>query len=819
MMLRDFNKTALTYGSRAIPYRELLDQAVRYAAACPARAGVRVALFAENRPEWVFAFYSAWSKGAIAVPIDGMAPADELAAILADAAPTTLFTSRDKEPVAREALARTGLPARLILFESLPETPPDPAPAALPEPDPAAVAAILYTSGTTGSPKGVMLTYANLAANVDAVSRGVPIFTPGDRLFAFLPFHHILPLMGNLVVPLSIGATVAIADSLKPDALAACMQANRVTLIIGVPRFWALLRKGIRDRIRAAGPLPRLLFRIAARLRSRRFSRRIFHKVHDRFGGQIRFLVSGGAPLDAEVLRDFQTLGFELLEGYGMTETAPIIAFPRPGQVRNGSCGQVLPGEEVRIVEGEITVRGPNVMTGYYRKPVETAEALRDGWLFTGDLGYLDDDGYLFITGRKKELIVLPSGKKINPFEIESRLLEIAPALKEAAVFQQGASLQAILVPDRDRFSEPGPAALEARIQRDCLDPYNQNASPYKRIARFTIRDEELPKTRIGKLRRHLLPALAESPPDARPAPPEPAGAVYPRLRDFLSAEREHPVRPDSHLERDLGLDSLGRLELLAFLENSFGLELAESCLTDHPTVAALAAFVEARKTRIEDDPASWSTLLHAVAARPLPQPAWTMRAIQLLARTGFHAWFDLEISGARHLPEGPFILAPNHQSYLDGLFVILALPPETLRRTWFYAKEKHVRTPFLRWMAAHNNVIVVSLERDLRQSLQRLAAVLKSGGNMIIFPEGTRTPDGLLGPFKRTFAILGQELRVPIVPVSILGAFEALPRGGRLPRPFTRIRVQFLPPVHPDGLSSDAIRDRVRDAILQVVE
>jgi long-chain acyl-CoA synthetase len=818
MFIRDFGKTALTYNGQAIAYREVMAHAARYAELAPAAAGDRVALYAENRPEWVFAFYATWLQSAVPVPVDVFSTADDLAYILADARPAALFTSRDKEPVAREALAKAGTPTRLLLFEELPADDPGPAPT-FPKPESSALAAILYTSGTTGNPKGVMITYGNLRANIEAITTGVPIFTPADRQFAFLPFHHILPLVGNLILPLSIGATTAIASSLKPEDLAACMQANRVTIIIGVPRFWTLLRKGIREKIAAGGALPRLLFALAARLRSRRFSRLIFKKVHARFGGCVKFMISGGAPLDVEVLRDFQTLGFDLLEGFGMTETAPMITFPRPGHVRNGACGQALPGEEIRLVDGEVVVRGPNVTPGYYHKPAETAEAIRDGWLYTGDLGTLDADGFLFITGRRKELIVLPNGKKFNPFEIETKLLALAPDLKEVAVLLKDDSLHALVVPDFDRYKARGATSIDEAIRWDLIDKYNRQAPPYKRVTSFTILREELPKTRLGKLRRHLLGPLAQREADTRPSAPEPAGEVYPLLRDFLKSEVERPVHPNSHLEIDLGLDSLGKISLQVFLETTFGLTLDAETLAGHPTVEALAAFIESHKTRAESEAVHWGDMLRDTAPVNLPPPSFFLTVVQAVGRLLLHGGFRIKVAGIRDLPPGPFILAPNHQSFLDAFFVCLFLDTRVLRNTWFYAKEKHVRKPWLRALAARNNVIVVDIERDLKQSLQRMAQVLKSGKNLMIFPEGTRTRDGLLGNFKRTFAILSKELNVPVVPVSITGSFEALPPGARFARLFTRVGVQFLPAIHPAGLSVEEIRDRTREAVLKSVE
>jgi long-chain acyl-CoA synthetase len=812
MRLRDHDKTAILENGRAFSYGELLSRTHDFAAACPLAPGDRLILLSENRSEWIFAFLSGWENRAVSVPVDIQTPPEELAYILADAEPAAVFASRALEPAARRAIADSGSRARLLLLEDIPAaTAPPPS---FPEAPPDELAAILYTSGTTGRPKGVMLTHGNMQANVEAVSTGVPIFTKPDRHLAFLPFHHILPLVGNLVMPLSIGATIVLPASLKPEDLAAAMQAGKVTIIIGVPRFWAMLRKGILDRIREAGPVPRFLFKLAARLRMPALSQRLFKKVHARFGGCVRFMISGGAPLDPAVLADFQTLGFDLLEGYGMTEAAPMITFPRPGRVRNGACGQALPGEEIRLIDDEITVRGPNIMPGYWRKPHETADAIRGGWLHTGDLGRMDDDGFLFITGRLKELLVLPNGKKINPADLETALLQNQPGLREAAVLLRGDSLHALLVLEPGRFPAD-PAALDAAIRREVVDPYNRQMPPYRRLAGFTVVPDELPRTRLGKLKRHLLPDLVRESFARKTVVPEPDGEVYRLLRDFLARETGQPVHPDSRLDLDLGLDSLGRISLQAFLETSFGAKADEAVLHDHPAVASLSGWVESHKIRIDQEAVDWSRILKEGPARSVSEPTWLLTAVQAIGSLGFRGWFRLKSEGAENIPAGPFILAPNHESYLDGFLVCLFLKPAVLRQTWFYAKEKHLRNAWLRNLATGNNFIVMDMDRDLKGSLQQMAAVLKAGRNLLIFPEGTRTRDGALGPFKRTFAILSRELDAPVVPVSITGSFKALPPGARHPRLFSPITVRFLKPINPAGLSVEAIRDQTRDAIL----
>ncbi len=313
--------------------------------------------------------------------------------------------------------------------------------------DESSTALILYTSGTTGNPKGVMLSFKNLLANLNAVCRDVPIYVEGDRIMILLPFHHILPLVGTIVAPLYSGGTMVLNTSLAAEDLMATLKQYKVTIMIGVPRLYQLIYKGLREKINGS-LVARMMVKLAESVDSLSFSRKIFGSVQKKFGGYLKYLVCGGAPIDPEVTKLFKTLGFEILEGFGMTETAPMITFTRPGKILPGVPGHLLPGIKIRFEEGEIVVAGDNVMQGYYNKPEDTAQVLKDGWLYTGDLGYLDDNGYLHITGRKKEIIVLPNGKNINPEEVERTVLKHSEFVKEVGVFLKEGILQAIILPD-----------------------------------------------------------------------------------------------------------------------------------------------------------------------------------------------------------------------------------------------------------------------------------------------------------------------------------------------------------------------------------
>jgi long-chain acyl-CoA synthetase len=814
-------KPALVWNDVAVSYDDLL----RRAWACSRLlkgADERIAVFSENRCEWVYAAYGIWAARKVLVPVDHMSSAEEVAYVLDDCTPSAVFCSEKTRPALDRALALCRHRPRVLGLEDLAaaDLPSGPTDEQAPPPlvvDEDCLAAIVYTSGTTGDPKGVMLSFGNLLANVVPVA-DEGYFTLEARVLLLLPLHHVLPLAGALMAPLLAGSTIVFATSLAGPELLATLQRNAVTTIVGVPRFYDLLARALRERIRASGAA-RALFSLARRLGSRRFSRSVFAAVHRKMGGRLEHLISGGAALDPETARVFDTLGFLVCEGYGMTECSPMISFPRlrDARIKLGSCGQVLRGCEVKIEDGEVLARGPNVMRGYYGRPEETAAVLRDGWIRTGDLGRLDDEGYLYVTGRAKEILVLPSGKNVNPLPIEAELAAASAAVKEVAVFLDGETLHALIVVDRELVPAAERGTTQEWLRRELIAPYNARVAPYKRIARATVLGDELPRTRIGKLRRHQLAAIAKTMTREVPAPPaEDEDPAVARLAAFLERQCQRPVRADSRLDDDLGLDSLARVELAVFLERAFGVTVPETRLAELATVADLARFVAGKRTAGDEGAElSWGEILAPRSPVALPHSSLLHRALLYASRVAVRLYFRTRAQGLERLPKGPFILAPNHQSFFDGLFVIAHMRPRAALRTLFYAKAKHVERLWLSAVARRSNVVVMRAGENLLQSLQALAAGLRRGDNVMIFPEGTRSANGILGPFKESYAILARELAVPVVPVVIDGAHRVLPTGRWLPRLLGKISVTYLDPVWPRvGESVAALNQRVRDVV-----
>jgi long-chain acyl-CoA synthetase len=501
------------------------------------RPGDRVAIQSENRPEWGLAYFAILEAGAVVVPLDALLKEQEVGEILATAGATHCIASARHLSLVQSASARVpGL--RLLSLdphdtlpswpEALREFPDEPArPERASDSD---LAVLIFTSGTTGQAKGVMLSHSNLLHNVEAVARTFE-FGPRDRFLSVLPLHHTFESTGGLLCPLRVGASVAYARGLKSNELREDLRSSGATLILGVPLLYEKLLAAIHRGI-AEAPLPRRLLartllgiaRIVRWTTGRRPGRVLLEPLRERSGmGKLRMFVSGAAPLPTEVFWGFVDLGWSVLEGYGLTECSPVVAANRIHHPIPGAVGWPLAGVEIRIAEpdaegnGEILVRGPNVMLGYFGNPEATAEVLRDGWLHTGDLGRLTADGRVGITGRLKNMIATAAGKKIYPEEVEIHLSN-SPYIQEvvvvggkdargereevhAHVFPDLAQIEA-LAQSTGRASDD--AYVEEVLRRE-VETRGQLLAPYKRVKRVIVRKQEFPKTTTGKIRRAAL--------------------------------------------------------------------------------------------------------------------------------------------------------------------------------------------------------------------------------------------------------------------------------------------------------------------------
>jgi long-chain acyl-CoA synthetase len=818
-----------------------------------------VALLASTRPEWAVAMLAIVRAGAVTMPVSEQITKQDLVRILEHSGCRRVITVADdlKRLAALDGAADLEI---MLLDDATPAEHPGLSVRswregahgehALPQLEPDQPAVLVYTSGTTGTPKGVPLTHANVCSNLDALV-AEHLAGPDDRVLLPLPLQHVYPLTVGLLAPLASGAAVVLPAGITGPQIAEALQACQCTIMIAVPRLYEAMADGIERKVEAFGGVARRLYLRLLDFSTwvyRRFDRRIgrllFAPLHRQVGPALRMLASGGAPLKPETAWRLNGLGWEVLVGYGLTETSPILTFNPPGRARVGAAGLPVEGVELRIEpmpdvepgQGEIQARGPNVFAGYWHNPEATKEAFTDdGFFRTGDLGYTDDDGYLHIVGRSKELIVVGGGKNIFPEDVEAVYAKSA-LVQEVAVLDHDGRLVGLLVPKVEPAARGAPDDLRQRLRKE-IERYGQELPSYERITDFALTAQQLPRTQIGKLRRHMLPEIYQrakastKPLEGKPVVSDedrelldrsPAGEVWTWLQARF---KNTPLNLDTSPELDLGLDSFEWMSLAMELQERFGVRLTEDAIARASTLRALL-----QETQQAAD--SGQSLTLANGELGVEQERWLQprgAALHVLARLLFminrlvmRSLFRVRADGLAHLPSsGPFLLTPNHLSYLDPFAVAAVLSWQQLQDVyWAGWTGLLFRGPVTKMFSRASQVVPVDPERGLTSTLVFARAILDRGKALAWFPEGERSRDGRVHRFLPGAGLLIQKTRVPAVPVLIAGSYEAWPPGRSLPR-IHPIHLTFGQPLaladtEPDGEADAArIADQLREAVV----
>lgn len=824
-----------------LTYRQLGDR-VKSLAYFISTLGIKksdkVAIILENRPEWPIAFFALSYIGAVAVPLDPQLPERDIKDILADSGARLAFVSK------RNQTSYGFLEGQIavITIEEIKEVPP-PEEFKKADIDPDDLMVILYTSGTTDAPKGVMLTHKNLCANFNSVE-SVKLFSYRDVVLSILPLYHSYPLMTTLIVPVLLGAKVVYVASDWPEKLVDYLKEARVSIFFGVPQIFYMMHNRMMKRLKEVSALSRLYIRLVTNLH---LARILLPRLKNAFGKDLRFFACGGAKLDKTIAGDFLRLGFKILEGYGLTETAPIVSFNPLRRPKIGSVGIALPHVRLKIVNkrmdgtGEIAIQGPNVMKGYYKNETKTREVIKDGWLLSGDIGYIDKQGYLYITGRLKEVIVLSSGKNIYPEEIE-RHYSITPYVKEMCVMgvlkQKGKGrieyLYAVVVPDLEFFKRRGEMNIRVVI-KNVFENLSKDLPSYKHVMGFTVTQDSLPRTVLGKIKRYevekkFMPLiLKEQRGEEEKIMPEEKGLfesgitrqLIDCIKDTLNIKT--PVRLHDSIELDLGVDSLGRVELMLAVERCFNIDIPEEMIAGEIfTVKDLLLKVEElikeepqREKGHEERPILWPEILK----QPLPfefqkkillYPGWIDYIFTFLVQGSikifFRIFYNLKIEGAQRIPErGPYILCVNHTSFLDGFIVAAGVPLRTELHLFFIGFRRYFIAPIVRNLVRRARVIPIDATQIV-EAMQASCFILTHNKALCIFPEGERSIDGGVKEFRKGIGIISRELNVPLIPVLVKGAFEAWPRAQRFPR-LHPIEIKFGDPLSPDILIQKGMR------------
>jgi len=833
-------------------------------------SGARVVILADNHPRWVAVFLGVVASGCTAVPLDTALHADQITTLLKDSGSSLLFCDVKHLATAREAIG--SLPIKIALInpaELKSETNPDPAaPAPVADVEsifasgpsgfkPAAVeadviASLLYTSGTTSDPKGVMLTHANLMGEVESVFRWAHV-GPDDAVLGVLPLFHVLSQMANLLLPLVKGARVVYLETLNTTELLRALNERQITIFAVVPQFFYLIHerifKEVAKRGQMAGWALKALMTLNRGLRKAGLNagRIFFGKLHRTFGEKMRYLITGGSRFDPQIGYDFHALGIDVLQAYGLTETTGAAFAALPSHNVIGSVGPPLPGVEGKIIDpkpaeddgpavGEIAIRGAIVMKGYWNRPDATAAVLKNGWLHTGDLGYFDSGGNLFITGREKDVIVLSNGKNVYPEEIELYYLK-SPYIKEIGVMALEAEpgnpasdrLYAVVVPDFDLLKERKIVNAKEVIRFD-IEGISAKIPSTKRIGSYEIWQEPLPRTTTRKLKRFELEKrvranqkkghVSDSAISSQPtlSAEDTKWLEQPEVQQALKIIRESSkaapaiIRPSDNLELDLGLDSMQRIELLVALEKELGGDVEESSLAEIYTVRDLVDAIResaaSGKTisASREQPAGWQSILKeestdpevlALARHNRIYEAFLYALFQL-AQIFASDRFRMRVSGLEKLPAtGSFIISSNHQSYLDPILMASVLPWPVFRNLFAVGTSEIFGSGLMRRLARWLRVIVVDPDVNLIPAMRAGAFGLRHGRVLILYPEGERSIDGTPRTFKKGAAILSIHLQVPIVPVAIEGFHEAWPRGKSFQK-FVPLEIEFGDPIYP---------------------
>jgi long-chain acyl-CoA synthetase len=776
------------------------------------RKGDTIVFWSENRPEWIAAFWGCLLRGVVVVPIDYRSSPDFLRRVSRIVAAKLVLAGQDVPD-----LTTAGETAPVWPFHSMewPETEPAaPPPTAIARDD---VAEIIFTSGATADPKGVVITHRNVLANIVPVEREILKYRKWARPFSPIRFLNLLPLshmfgqaMATFVPPV-LGGVVVFMRGFSPIDIVGQVKTRRISVIVCVPKILDVLREHVlRIAPEAASPSPQ-----------RHWVKRWWHfrNIHWKFGLKFWAFVVGAAPLDSTLEAFWGELGFVVVQGYGLTETAPIVTLNHPFGTKKGSVGKVMAGVDVKIADdGEILVRGENVTRGYFNAAEETARAFEDGWFHTGDVGEIGPGGELFIRGRKKEMIVTPEGLNVFPEDVEKVLNRIGGVVESAVVgvTSGGAErVHAVLV------LAPG-IDVEAVVREA-----NHELADHQKIRRALVWPErQLPRTEgTRKLKRTAIAQWASSGQTPATAVP-PSDRVAALVSKYTAGRTD--LSPSTTIE-ELGLSSLERVELMVALEDAFETRIDEGAFSVARDLGQLKSLVEqAPKGDVaSSDPVefpTWNRSWPARALRRVSLPVW------LLPLTRVFAWIRVE--GREHTVEthGPVIFAANHQSHMDTPVILAALPgrrryrlatamaKEFFKAHFFpdqYSRSAWFTNSLNYWLAAlfFNAFPLPQREAGARQTLRYVGDLLAHDFSILIFPEGKRTDTGEIGRFQPGIGMMASRLDVPVIPVRIVGLDKVLHHTWRMARP-GRVRVVFGAPLRLTGDDYAGLAKRVEEAV-----
>ena len=797
--------------------------------------GDRILLRGRNSAEWVAAFFGCILRGAVAVPMDQGATADLAGRVAHEVDAKLLLADRDHllNGNQRPALSLDSLREAVSRHSSEPY--------ASPPLTRSSIAQIIFTSGATADPKGVVISHGNILANLEPLEVGMQPYLKWERFAHPLRFLDLVPVshvfgqfMGIWVPPL-LGGCVHFQDSLNPSEILSTIRRERVSVLIAVPRVLEALQGKIERDLEAEGALEAFRKDFDA-AENEKVLRRMwrFREIHRRFGWKFWAVISGGATLDPEVERFWGRTGFAAIQGYGLTETTSLVSVNHPFRIGRGSIGKVLQGREVKLdANGEILVRGENIAAGYWEDGETLAVAKRGedaGWFRTGDLGALDAQGNLYFKGRMKNVIVTAAGMNVFPEDLEA-LFRREPEVKDCVVvgLERGGNAEpcgVLLLRDEKRVKQPRHAAgIVARV--------NEFLAEYQRMRSWFLWPEaDFPRTSTGKPKLAEIRASVEAQwgnGNGAGNWPASTGGIGELIARMQGGGKE--VDPNANLESDLHLTSLDRVELLSALEDRYQVDVNETRFASARTVGELESLVR-RSSPVR------SEFIFPRWAQRWPVPWARTFFYYLLTWPATHLMAHPRVFGRENLRgvKGPVLVICNHVIYLDVGFVLAALPLRLRHRLAVAMggeRLAEMRRPagekfFLRcWLERLNYFLVVSLfnvfplpkNSGFRESFRFAGDLADHGWNILVFPEGDLTADGKLQAFRAGVGLLASNLKLPVVPMRIDGAYEIREAHSMFNRP-GRIRVHIGKPVEfPAGSDPQEIARALERSVAELGE
>jgi len=798
--------------------RELTLRAGGFLAHNGIKTGSRVILFSHNMPEWGLTYFGILKTGATAIPIDPASSVDEIISFVRAGEASAIVLSpklADENPELAERLKGAGLEIDVWTFDEVFEMQSEQEEARrsalLPNRIPSSsVASLIFTSGTTGTPKAVMLSHKNFVNMISMLS-SVLEMDINDGVLSVLPMHHTFEFSAGFLTPFSNGTQITYLDELSAEELSRAIESGHVTGMVGVPALWEMLHRRIKTRLRDRGDwfadLADNVIEFNAWLRDNtpfNLGPIIFFPIHQGMGGRMRYLISGGSALSEKVQKDLHGLGFNVLEGYGLTESSPVLTVARPGnKLLRGSVGKPLPGVEVKIDKpdengvGEVLARGQNVMLGYYKNEEATEAVMQDRWLRTGDLGRLDEDGNLFIVGRSKDVIIDSNGKNIYPDEIEDHYGK-STFIKELSVVglpdeDGGEKIAALVVPDYEFDIALTRAETNKKVEEHFRE-VSAGLPFFKRVKVLHLTPFELPRTATRKVKRpevvEMLQALEAKSKNKTKIEADAKGddtALW--IRKIVATVSNRPLSevPIGEKLADLGFDSLMFVELQAAVEDAGGRVISPDTLNEVQTVRELLTAVQRvdKSKKLVDEPKREDSKDDEIFVPSIVRKLGN-ELIDFAQERLYDTVLKTKIEGEGNVPlHTNFIVAPNHASHIDTGLVKKALGTDVAEQTvavaaadyWFDTKYKRA------YMNNFTTLVPIERTGSLRQSLRHVTDILKQGYNTLIFPEGTRSLDGEIHEFKPIIGYLALNEKIGILPIYLWGTFEAFPKGMTIPK------------------------------------